>query len=555
MRVLIIDGYVDEPACLGVPPYIAPYPRYIAGALIEKGLQKEDITYRTIDRIRSHREPLRFDLIVIIAGMTVPGKYLRASPVTLKEIRELSHLEGTKIIGGPIRLGYGEEGGSSAKDLQIPGITLAKKDIEAFVYDLLEHKDPSNVQHRMRTTPEIGRWGDKGAFIITQHPDYPYVMCEIETYRGCPRHSHCSFCTEPFYGKPDFREIEDVIREVSALYENGARYFRLGRQPDLFMYRSRNGVPDPEAIEELYRNIRKVAPELKVLHMDNANPVTLSKYPDESRHIAEIIVKYHTSGDVAALGMESADPDVISANDLKATPDEVFEAIKLLNKAGAESGASGLPELLPGINFVHGLKGETKKTFELNFEFLKKVLDNGLMVRRVNIRQVMTFSGTPMQGHDEIVRQNKELFLRYKEKVRNEIDLPMLRRLIPAGTILKDVRTEIFDKITFARQLGTYPLLVGIPMKLDPGLSFDILVTEHGHRSITGLPVPIDINRLPIKLLKTIPGIDNKQVAQVMRQRPFRDKEDIIARTSIRGKILEHILQDVCSQKKLRLSN
>jgi len=118
----------------------------------------------------------------------------------------------------------------------------------------------------------------------------------------------------------------------------------------------------------------------------------------------------------------------------------------------------------------------------------------------------------------------------------------MLRRLIPAGTILKDVRTEIFDKITFARQLGTYPLLVGIPLELDPGLSFDILVTDHGHRSITGIPVPIDINRLPIKLLNMLPGIDNKQVAEVMRQRPFRDKEDVMDRTSIRGNILDHIL-------------
>jgi len=150
--------------------------------------------------------------------------------------------------------------------------------------------------------------------------------------------------------------------------------------------------------------------------MDNANPVTLSKYPDESRHIAEIIVKYHTSGDVAALGMESADPDVISANDLKATPDEVFEAIKLLNEAGARPGASGLPELLPGINFVHGLKGETKKTFELNFEFLKKVLDNGLMVRRVNIRQVMTFAGTAMQGHDEMVRKKQGIVPQVQRK-------------------------------------------------------------------------------------------------------------------------------------------
>ena len=147
-------------------------------------------------------------------------------------------------------------------------------------------KDPGAVAHRMRTTSEIGRWGEKGAFIITQHPDYPYVMCELETYRGCPRHSHCSFCTEPFYGKPDFREIADVVNEVSALYKNGARYFRMGRQPDLFMYRSKKGVPDPDAIEELYSGIRNAAPDLRVLHMDNANPVTISKYPDESRKIA-----------------------------------------------------------------------------------------------------------------------------------------------------------------------------------------------------------------------------------------------------------------------------
>ncbi len=545
MHVLIIDGYVDEPACLGVPPYMAPYPRYIAGALVEKGIKPQDISYRTIDRMRRHREPVRFDLVVIIAGMTVPGKYLRASPITRKEIQELSHLEGTKVIGGPIRLGFGEEGGSSAKSFSMPGITLAKKDIEAFVYDLMDDiKDPDCVKHRMRTTSEIGRWGETGAFIIRQHPDYPYVMCELETYRGCPRHLHCSFCTELFYGRPDYRKIKEVIQEVSALYAHGARYFRLGRQPDLFMYRAKDGVPNPHALEELYSGIRNAAPELKVLHMDNANPVTIARYPDESREIARTIVKYHTSGDVAALGMESADPDVIRANDLKATPDEVFEAIKLLNEVGAARGASGLPELLPGINFVHGLKGETKKTFELNFEFMKKVLDSGLMVRRVNIRQVMTFAGTPMSGYDDLVRKNKDMFHRYKEKIRSVIDLPMLRRIAPAGTVLRDVRTEVYDKITFGRQLGSYPLLVGIPLKLELNTSFDILVTDHGHRSITGIPVPVDINRTPLKIIEMLPGIDKKQASLVVRGKPFENKEDIIKRTSVRGKVLDYISVD-----------
>ncbi len=32
----ILDGYVDEPACLGVPPYVSPYIRTVAGALIDQ---------------------------------------------------------------------------------------------------------------------------------------------------------------------------------------------------------------------------------------------------------------------------------------------------------------------------------------------------------------------------------------------------------------------------------------------------------------------------------------------------------------------------------------
>ncbi len=78
MRALIIDGYVDEPACLGVPPYFAPYPRYIAGAMVERGIKPQDILYRTMDQLRSGTEMVRADITVIVAGMTVPGKYLRA---------------------------------------------------------------------------------------------------------------------------------------------------------------------------------------------------------------------------------------------------------------------------------------------------------------------------------------------------------------------------------------------------------------------------------------------------------------------------------------------
>ncbi len=508
MRVVIIDGYVDEPACFGVPPYISPYIRYIAGALVERRVK--DIHYLTIDSLRQGSEKEikllnSADLVVIISGITVPGKYLRSTPITPGEINNVCDLsDGLKVIGGPIRLGFSKEGGMSADGLDIfrDDVVLARKDIEAYIFDLIDDSGNlcrDDVSHRMRSVEEIGRWAPSGAFIIRQHPDYPHLMCELETYRGCGRRGHCSFCTESFYGTSVYRPVEDVIAEVVALYEHGAVNFRLGRQPDLLNYHSVDvgedvRKPQPEVLESLYSAIRKVAPQLHVLHMDNANPGTIAAYPDESREILRTIVKYHTSGDVAALGMESADPEVVRKNGLKAMPEDVFGAIELINEVGAVRGSSGLPELLPGLNFVHGLPGETKKTFGLNYAFLKRVLDSNLLVRRINIRQVMAFPETPVYGRDQLVWKNKKLFLKYKDRVRKEIDHPMLLKLVPGGTILTDVMPEVYadnksgDVLTFGRQFGSYPLLIGIPEKVPPGEMLDVKVVGHGQRSITAVP-------------------------------------------------------------------
>lgn len=90
---VILDGYVDEPACLGVPPYISPYIRTVAGALIENGYS---VRYHTIDQIR--KTPLfadelnKSDLLVMIAGVTVPGKISRGTPASLTEIQQIGHL-------------------------------------------------------------------------------------------------------------------------------------------------------------------------------------------------------------------------------------------------------------------------------------------------------------------------------------------------------------------------------------------------------------------------------------------------------------------------------
>jgi radical SAM superfamily enzyme with C-terminal helix-hairpin-helix motif len=337
-----------------------------------------------------------------------------------------------------------------------------------------------------------------------------------------------------------------VISEVSALYAAGARYFRIGRQPDLFSYHATDKggdipEPNPEVIESLYRGIRNAAPELRVLHMDNANPATIATFPDRCREIMRTIIKFHTPGDVAALGMESADPGVVIANDLKAMPDDVFDAIKLINDVGAARGDNGLPEFLPGLNFVHGLRGETRKTFEMNYDFLKRVLESGLLVRRINIRQVMAFPGTMMYGNDMLVKKHKKQFLKYKEMVRRDIDLPMLRRIVPTGTVLRDVMCEVSDNITFGRQFGSYPILVGIPEKLPTGRFIDVTVTGHGHRSITGIPYPLEINNTSFSLIKELPGVGKKRAAEILRGIPYEGEEDLLMRIENGKELIQYI--------------
>lgn len=103
-RALILDGYTDEPAGLGVPPYIGIYPRYAYGALDKYNVK---VDYITIDKFREIRGDFnlnKYDAIICICGFHTPGKYLNANPATLKEfVSILYKYDGLKILGGQQR--------------------------------------------------------------------------------------------------------------------------------------------------------------------------------------------------------------------------------------------------------------------------------------------------------------------------------------------------------------------------------------------------------------------------------------------------------------------
>ncbi len=552
LTIIILDGYIDEPTCLGVPPYISPYPRYIAGAIwsIDPEIT---IYYITIDQIRKNQFSIRYlssaDIIIAIAGVSVPGKYFSANPMSLKETKQLfSQIKQPfTILSGPAaQYGYGLHGGKRP-DTRFPIDALFNViitgDSEIYIHHLLKNNlstdglDPSITRSNAH---QINEFATKGAHIVTQHPYHPHrLITEIETYRGCARSivGGCSFCSEPQKGPPDFRPINDIIKEIQALYHYHIRHIRLGNQPCLFSYQSKDAhqkefpTPNPDAIKQLFKHIRTIAPDLQTLHIDNANPGVIAHHPEESKEIAQIIINHHTAGDVAAFGVESLDPKVIEQNNLKADQNDVLSAIKLLNDVGAKRGENGLPELLPGLNFLYGLIGERKQTYDINFDFLKLLLEKKLLIRRINIRQVIPIPHTELarSSSTHLLKKHRKQFIAFKEKVSHEINRPLLKRMIPTGTILKRVIIEKKSgKLHFGRQLGSYPLLIGVIANIPLIQSIDVTVVDHGFRSVTAVPYPLPINTATLHTLQALPGIGKKRAMRIIRNRPYQTKKELI---------------------------
>lgn len=520
-RYLILDAFVDEPACFGVPPFLSPYPRYVAGALVLAGVEPDSIMYKTIDYLRERELLLDegFEQVIIIGGAVVPGRYLGEKIGTRREIEELVDANPGQsfILGGPV----------SAVIPERENLLVAPGDPEAFVHDFIRGRPPR--QHR--TAEEISKWSVAGAWIAEQHPSWPHIICEMETYRGCPRERHCTFCSEGLLEKRESRKMEDVLEEIDALASHGVSRFRLGRQPDILQYgttfrKYREGFPEPNPsfMKEFLRELRtrQSDKKIKTLCVDNANPGTVAAFPDESRDILSALAMTVTPGDTLALGIESFDPEVIRQNNLKTMPGESLRVIEIMNETGGGR-QDGLPRLLPGINLLHGLRDETMETFRKNYESLKEVRDRGLLLRRINIRQVLPFPGTPLYRQPvNVSKKMRNRFEYYREMIRDDIDTVMLERIFPAGTLLRDcMAVENRAGWTYARQITSYAITLKIPADIEKGEPFDAIIVDHRERSLVALPFPVEINRLGETALWSIPGIGKRTARELVLKRPL----------------------------------
>jgi radical SAM superfamily enzyme with C-terminal helix-hairpin-helix motif len=516
-HLVLVDGYIDEPASLGVPPYSSPQVRAVFGAAREAGAE---VTMLSIDSVRHGTKVPSCDVLVVLSGCAVPGRYLRGMPASEREISDLaSHANASfRLLGGPAVL-------EAKESLKARFDLIADVDAAVAANEIVRGDSPSG---KWRTLDQWNRWMILGAESVLAHPDFPQpLIAELETYRGCVRYRSggCSFCIEPLKGKPSHRQPEDVISEARKLHELGVRNFRVGAQTCIVSYLAKDDgtetpVPNPKAIDRLLSGISSLG--VDVLHLDNANPAVIAEHPKEAKLALESMVRHCTSGNVLALGLESADPKVREANNLNASAEQTLEAVRLINEVGRDRGPNGLPFLLPGVNFIVGLDDEDAASLDMNLEFLRQVRKEGLLLRRINIRQVM-----PVRRRFESGVSHSQ-FLSFKKTVREEIDSRMLQDLVPVGTRLTRAFTEMREgKHTFGRQIGTYPLLIGFNYPVPLNQFVDVKVVGWGFRSITAVEYPLKINSCPIAAMESLPSIGNKRAVRLFRKRPYRSIEDV----------------------------
>lgn len=539
MKAVLVDGYTDEPAAFGVSPYISPKIRLLAGILFRAGYEVE---YHTIDDVRKNElwEAFRgYQILVVHGGITTPGRYVGGNPVTLNDIRKLFAVnkKPQKIICGPIAIGYSLKGGTKAMNVEL-------NEADALFANELQLADFLELELNGSRYEILNELYSIGARIVPQHPRYPDVMIEFDISSGCERtDGYCSFCTESLlYGRFECRDLKGIEKELKALKDVGVKALRFGRSANVvaYGYNRDTGEPNPEAVENLFKLTTDILnPE--VLHVDNGNPIFIARYPEESRKILETVAKYDTPGDIISFGVESFDETIRRLNNLGGSAEDILKAIEIVNEVGAFR-VEGVPKLLPGINLLYGLPGHSRETFGIDRKYLKKIYDNGWLIRRLNIRQVMVFEGTPL-SRQILPKLSKKAFIKHKEAIRKEFDTPMIKKVFPMGAILRKVIPEYAQgDITFGRSLGTYPILVGSPVRFEKPA--DMVVIGHGVRSVTAIPVNADLNSLSLRELAFLPGIGKSRATTLILNRPFKDWKELID-------LLGH--ETVNNLKKLRL--
>jgi radical SAM superfamily enzyme with C-terminal helix-hairpin-helix motif len=529
-KVVIIDGFTDSPFDLGVPPFMASEVRYVAGACWDRD-DKTRVIYVTVDDLNAGRKSSLMegaDLILVYAGEPRASPVIRPSPdvhrvAGIQDIVDyIAYLDCPKVLAGPhVTVNDGKI------DDRLGFQRVVTGDLSKFAHETLsEGSEIDDVDPSVeRTNEDLKKFSILGAGLAIQNRGYPsFLSIGVELYRGCPSamEGGCSFCHHALRTTVEYRPVEDVVAEVAKISELGCENILFQCPCFLSYFSSPNddeGLQlDRDAIEKLLEGVRSVAPGLKGIHVEGINPGVFAIDWQESKRILKTVLSQCTDGNFTNVKAFSFDDQVQLMNNISSTTEQTVEVVRNLAEAGSEIGPDGLPRLLPVIELVYGLAGETQETLDVNLEAMRDLASEGL-VRGVVARELVPVPGTTIAKRDDLEEQ--EGLQNHLESLENEINRPLNGKLAPPGQLVRDVYTyRTVEDSTAAIKVGVNApgfLIYGSP-KLNA--LQDVRVTGANEGNLEALTQPLIPKTVSRDVLRLIPEMSEERIDDFMRVRP-----------------------------------
>lgn len=504
-RTVILDCYTDEPSGYGVRPYLGTHQIHLSQALAYSNIPHsyltiEDLRFasgdykstngisnlHTYNRTKNCLDAFEIinqaETIYIIMGCFIEYNYFTCIPPKSSEVhRYLKETKAKKVLFYVM----GTKNGISTEyqSSELKNSINVEEHGNTYRYILEGHSVPilnfklEDFNLIKPNYPLLNKISSSEIPII-QQLNYP-IIAEIETGTGCNT-PFCTFCIESVRApKTTYREPSSIISQIKALYNSGVRHFRLGRQPNFYHYQKQN----VSKMEELLYGIRESCPDLETLHIDNANIINVIN--KSGREITRLIAEFCTSGNITPFGIESFDDEVRKKTGVVGSAEQVMQAIEIVNEYGQGKGNDGFPVVLPGINLIYNLPGQTSKTHEINMKYLRKILDSGFHTRRLYYRNMTRPTGVSF----ETGPNSTEEYNRNFKEIINDFIMPMQEEIYPKNTLLKNFREIKNEENTSClRTMGTCSIRVEVNnVKLIPYKYYDVQITENiGYRLLKG---------------------------------------------------------------------
>ncbi|MFT4313167.1 MAG: hypothetical protein ACMXYA_02065, partial [Candidatus Woesearchaeota archaeon] len=104
-------------------------------------------------------------------------------------------------------------------------------------------------------------------------------------------------------------------------------------------------------------------------------------------------------------------------------------------------------------------------------------------------RQVVPFYGTKLynEAKNKFIKKNRKRYFSWRKDIREGIEGVLMPRMFPKGLVIKDCLAETHKQgVTYFRQLGTYPIIIGVKGKFPLKVFHDIKIKDYMLRSLVG---------------------------------------------------------------------